>query len=67
MASCGDEYNVGISQDQEEKKAAAVSFGFNKTVSKFKSNREGPIKEDERDYLTGVDGKELLRYATQLG
>ncbi|XP_046896833.1 G-patch domain and KOW motifs-containing protein [Hypomesus transpacificus] len=60
MASCGDEYNVGISQDQEEKKAAAVSFGFNKTVSKFKSNREGPIKEDERDYLTGVDGKELL-------
>uniref|UniRef100_A0A8C8CL50 G-patch domain and KOW motifs-containing protein n=1 Tax=Oncorhynchus tshawytscha TaxID=74940 RepID=A0A8C8CL50_ONCTS len=47
-------------QQQGDRKAGAVSFGFSKTLSKFKSSRDEDIVADERDYLTGVDGKELL-------
>ncbi|XP_064778642.1 G-patch domain and KOW motifs-containing protein-like [Oncorhynchus masou masou] len=47
-------------QQQGDRKAGAVSFGFSKTLSKFKSSRDEDIDADERDYLTGVDGKELL-------
>ncbi|XP_064813308.1 G-patch domain and KOW motifs-containing protein-like isoform X1 [Oncorhynchus masou masou] len=47
-------------QQQGERKSGAISFGFSKTVSKLKSSRDEAIKADERDYLTGVDGKELL-------
>ncbi|CAB1329936.1 unnamed protein product [Coregonus sp. 'balchen'] len=56
--------NVDIStssvQQQGERKPGAISFGFSKTLSKFKSSRDEAINADERDYLTGVDGKELL-------
>ena len=48
-------------QQQGERKSGAISFGFSKTVSKLKSSRDEAINADERDYLTGVDGKELLR------
>lgn len=48
-------------QQQGDRKAGAISFGFSKTLSKFKSSRDEAIDADERDYLTGVDGKELLR------
>lgn len=60
-------YDVDVSkaaapQDQGERKAGAISFGFTKTVSKFKSSsRDAANKEDERDFLTGIDEKELLR------
>ncbi|XP_038863546.1 G-patch domain and KOW motifs-containing protein-like isoform X1 [Salvelinus namaycush] len=47
-------------QQQGDRKAGAISFGFSKTLSKFKSTRDEAIDADERDYLTGVDGKELL-------
>ncbi|KAK6308227.1 hypothetical protein J4Q44_G00214980 [Coregonus suidteri] len=47
-------------QQQGERKPGAISFGFSKTLSKFKSSRDEAINADERDYLTGVDGKELL-------
>ncbi|XP_071021724.1 G-patch domain and KOW motifs-containing protein-like [Oncorhynchus clarkii lewisi] len=47
-------------QQLGDRKAGAVSFGFSKTLSKFKSSRDEDIDADERDYLTGVDGKELL-------
>ncbi|KAM9341827.1 G-patch domain and KOW motifs-containing protein [Pholidichthys leucotaenia] len=43
------------SENQGDRKTAAVSFGFTKTVSKFKPS----TKEDDKDYLTGVDRKEL--------
>ncbi|KAM6929845.1 G-patch domain and KOW motifs-containing protein [Lycodopsis pacificus] len=48
------------SGDQEERKPAAVSFGFTKTVSKFKpSTGDAGLKKDDRDYLTGIDRREL--------
>ncbi|TKS76868.1 G patch domain and KOW motifs-containing protein [Collichthys lucidus] len=48
------------SGDQGERKNAAVSFGFTKTVSKFKpSTGDALTKRDERDYLTGIDRNEL--------
>ncbi|XP_008276360.1 G-patch domain and KOW motifs-containing protein [Stegastes partitus] len=47
-------------QDTVEKKPAAVSFGFTKTVSKFKPpTLDAPTKKEEKDYLTGIDGNEL--------
>ncbi|KAK5864135.1 hypothetical protein PBY51_001098 [Eleginops maclovinus] len=56
MASHGED----VSEDQTERKPAAVSFGFTKTVSKFKpSSVEGVINKEEKDYLTGIDRKEL--------
>ncbi|XP_069560388.1 G-patch domain and KOW motifs-containing protein [Brachyistius frenatus] len=60
MASFGEDTTASKSEDQGEKKTAAVSFGFTKTVSKFKpSTVDAPAKKEERDYLTGIDGKEL--------
>ncbi|XP_068453952.1 G-patch domain and KOW motifs-containing protein [Clinocottus analis] len=62
MASHGEEAGSpksAPSGDQEERKPAAVSFGFTKTVNKFKSSSGDVIKKDDRDYLTGIDGKEL--------
>lgn len=47
------------SGDQGERKSAAVSFGFTKTVSRLKS--DSLIKKDDRDYLTGIDRNELQR------
>ncbi|KAL1020988.1 hypothetical protein UPYG_G00007310 [Umbra pygmaea] len=46
--------------EKGERKAGAISFGFSKTVNKFKSTRDEVLNADERDYLTGIDGKELL-------
>ncbi|XP_029361715.1 G-patch domain and KOW motifs-containing protein [Echeneis naucrates] len=48
------------SEEQGEKKASAVSFGFTKTVSKFKpSVGEVGERKDDKDYLTGIDRNEL--------
>ncbi|XP_062283268.1 G-patch domain and KOW motifs-containing protein [Scomber scombrus] len=63
MASHGEEDTSTsksfVSQDQGEKKAA-VSFGFTKTVSKFKPSAvDAEIKKDYKDYLTGIDRNEL--------
>ncbi|XP_068195875.1 G-patch domain and KOW motifs-containing protein [Antennarius striatus] len=63
MASLGE--NIGVlnsvvSEDQGERKNPTVSFGFTKKVSKFKSSTgDALIKNDDRDYLTGIDRKEL--------
>ena len=58
MASHGED----VPEDETEKKPAPLSFGFTKTVSKFKpSSVEGVTDREEKDYLTGIDGKELLR------
>ncbi|TNN73248.1 G patch domain and KOW motifs-containing protein [Liparis tanakae] len=62
MASHGEEADSPMSVpsgDQEERKPAAVSFGFTKTVSKFKPATGDVIKKDDKDYLIGIDGKEL--------
>ncbi|KAJ8411966.1 hypothetical protein AAFF_G00142330 [Aldrovandia affinis] len=53
---------LNVSKDEEDKKVGPISFGFSKTLNKLKpstSNREEPGKAEERDYLTGVEGKEL--------
>ncbi|KAI4800526.1 hypothetical protein KUCAC02_009668 [Chaenocephalus aceratus] len=56
MASYGED----VPEDQTEKKPAPLSFGFTKTVSKFKpSSVEGVTEREEKDFLTGIDGKEL--------
>lgn len=61
MASREDETSVAL-EEQGEKKTAAVSFGFTKTVSKFKPAFGGTAtKSDDKDYLTGIDRKELQR------
>lgn len=64
MASHGDDANaakLAASEDQEEKKTA-VSFGFTKTVSKFKpSTGDSAVNKDDRDYLTGIDRNKLQR------
>uniref|UniRef100_UPI0037E9C8E8 G-patch domain and KOW motifs-containing protein n=1 Tax=Semicossyphus pulcher TaxID=241346 RepID=UPI0037E9C8E8 len=64
MASLADDTgasNSVASGDQGERKNPAVSFGFTKTVSKFKpSTGDAAIKKEERDYLTGIDRNELL-------
>ncbi|XP_070695664.1 G-patch domain and KOW motifs-containing protein [Pempheris klunzingeri] len=63
MASHGEDTGTSestASADQGERKNVAVSFGFTKTINKFKpSTGDATIKKDERDYLTGIDGKEL--------
>ncbi|KAK0138274.1 G-patch domain and KOW motifs-containing protein [Merluccius polli] len=60
MASHGDSADPPPSGEPEGEKKAAVSFGFSKTVSKFKPSTDPGIGKDEPDYLTGIDGKELL-------
>ncbi|KAF7661087.1 hypothetical protein LDENG_00269750 [Lucifuga dentata] len=50
----------GPDGDQGDRKTAPVSFGFTKTFSKFNpAAGEAPTKKDNRDYLTGIDEKEL--------
>lgn len=50
-----------------ERKKTAVSFGFTKTVSKFKSSASGAIvNSEEKDYLTGIDSNEPQRYVRVL-
>ncbi|XP_023693277.1 G-patch domain and KOW motifs-containing protein [Paramormyrops kingsleyae] len=61
----GDGIDQGIvdprcQQDGEDKKPAPISFGFSKTSSKFKtSSNLNESEREERDYLTGVEEKEL--------
>ncbi|CAL9703437.1 unnamed protein product [Knipowitschia caucasica] len=51
---------AGTGGDQEEKKSQTVSFGFSRTVSKFKPvTADSATWKEERDYLTGIDRKEL--------
>ncbi|XP_040915772.1 G-patch domain and KOW motifs-containing protein [Toxotes jaculatrix] len=63
MASHGEDTGTsksGASREQAERKTAAVSFGFSKTVSKFKhSFGDAVTKKEDRDYLTGIDRNEL--------
>lgn len=72
MASeAGEKHGDGIDQsivdprcqqDGEDKKPAPISFGFSKTSSKFKtSSNLNESEREERDYLTGVEEKELKR------
>ncbi|XP_056444788.1 G-patch domain and KOW motifs-containing protein [Gadus chalcogrammus] len=60
MESHGDATNLPKSGDSEGEKKAAFSFGFSKTVNKFKPTNDNAITKEETDYLTGIDGKELL-------
>ncbi|KAK7880738.1 hypothetical protein WMY93_032622 [Mugilogobius chulae] len=56
MASHNDMADTG----DQEKKQQTVSFGFSKTVSKFKPvTTDSVTKKEERDYLTGIDRNEL--------
>lgn len=50
--------SIDVKQNDEGKKAGPISFGFSKTITKAKSG-----KEEERDFLIEVEGKELKRYA----
>lgn len=59
MASDGED--VVPIEDQEERKATAVSFGFTKTISKFKPPSVDALSnKDEKEYLTRID-KHLLQ------
>ncbi|XP_014899725.1 G-patch domain and KOW motifs-containing protein [Poecilia latipinna] len=63
MASHGEDTvasKAAISDEQAERKTTAVSFGFTKTVNKFKPATGGPpTARVEKDYLTGIDRNEL--------
>ncbi|XP_029993707.1 G-patch domain and KOW motifs-containing protein [Sphaeramia orbicularis] len=63
MASHGEDTGASrsdVSEDQGEKKTPAVSFGFTKTVNKFKTSTVNTFaKKDDKDYLTGIDQNEL--------
>ncbi|XP_068605940.1 G-patch domain and KOW motifs-containing protein [Brachionichthys hirsutus] len=62
MASHGENvavFNAIASGDQGERKNPTVSFGFTKTVSRFKAAGDALIKNAEREYLTGIDRNEL--------
>ncbi|KAM4609682.1 G-patch domain and KOW motifs-containing protein [Polymixia lowei] len=59
MASYADGAKSGASGDPGERKAGTISFGFTKILNKFKPSDNAAIKEDGRDYLTGVEGREL--------
>lgn len=43
-------------KEDVETKPGLISFGFSKKINKVKSE-----KAEERDFLTGVEGKELKR------
>lgn len=70
MASLGEDASAASSNgngEGAERKNTAVSFGFTKTVSKFKSSASGAIvNSEEKDYLTGIDGNEPRRYVRML-
>ncbi|XP_019963524.2 G-patch domain and KOW motifs-containing protein [Paralichthys olivaceus] len=58
MASHGED--PAAAEEQGEKKAAAVSFGFTKTLSKFKVPAADALtNKEDKDYLTGIDRNEL--------
>ncbi|XP_026223003.1 G-patch domain and KOW motifs-containing protein [Anabas testudineus] len=63
MASYGKDTGASkcaTSEDQGERKPTTVSFGFTKTVSKFKpATGDSVTNKNDRDYLTGIDGNEL--------
>ncbi|XP_076022202.1 G-patch domain and KOW motifs-containing protein [Genypterus blacodes] len=62
MASYGEKSvpRFGSNDDEGEPKKAPVSFGFTKTLSKFNPVVvEAAVKKEEKDYLTGIDRKEL--------
>lgn len=65
MSSLGEDTNAASSNGNGEGDArnnTAVSFGFTKTVSKFKSSACGAIvNTEEKDYLAGIDGNEPQR------
>lgn len=62
MASHGEDTGASKSEEQGEKKTTAVSFGFTKTLSKFKpAAGDAGVKKEEKDYLTGIDRNELQR------
>ncbi|RXM97888.1 G patch domain and KOW motifs-containing protein [Acipenser ruthenus] len=57
-----DEVKNGNDGDKKSAAAGPISFGFSKTVGKSKVqnlNREATETSEEKDYLTGVEGKEL--------
>lgn len=55
--------NVLAIKDQEERKPTAVSFGFTKTISKFKSSgADASSNKDEKEYLTRIDKHLLQRW-----
>ncbi|CAG03934.1 unnamed protein product, partial [Tetraodon nigroviridis] len=59
MASDGED--VLAFEDREERKPTAVSFGFTKTISKFKpQSADASSNKDEKEYLTRID-KHLLQ------
>uniref|UniRef100_A0A3B4A833 G-patch domain and KOW motifs-containing protein n=1 Tax=Periophthalmus magnuspinnatus TaxID=409849 RepID=A0A3B4A833_9GOBI len=60
MASYSDTGVTQTGSEPREKKPPAVSFGFSKTVSKFKPPPgEFAAKTQDRDYLTGIQHNEL--------
>ncbi|KAM9855369.1 G-patch domain and KOW motifs-containing protein [Aulostomus maculatus] len=63
MASYGEDagsLKSSASEDQGERKTPAVSFGFTKTVSKFKpTTGDAATRKDDKDYLTGINRNEL--------
>lgn len=65
MASYGKDTGpskCATSEDQGERKPTTVSFGFTKTVSKFKpATGDSVTNKNDKDYLTGIDGNELQR------
>ncbi|MBN3312502.1 GPKOW protein, partial [Atractosteus spatula] len=61
LRSDAGEKHGEVGHGSKKKEAAAagpVSFGFSKTVSKFRVQSSAE-KVEEKDYLTGVEGKEL--------
>ncbi|KAI1891196.1 hypothetical protein AGOR_G00162460 [Albula goreensis] len=53
---------INVSKDEEDKKVGPISFGFSKTLNRLKtssSSYDEAGKAEERDYLTGVEGREL--------
>nr|XP_057906984.1 G-patch domain and KOW motifs-containing protein [Doryrhamphus excisus] len=61
MASYGDgTRSPSSSEVRGEKKTTSVSFGFAKTLSKFKpSTGDVDTQDEEKDYLTGISRNEL--------
>lgn len=64
MASSEEKAEIlcGPTDDQGEPKKAPVSFVFTKTHSKFIPVAvDAATKKDDKDYLIGIDRKELQR------
>ncbi|KAM9785722.1 G-patch domain and KOW motifs-containing protein [Neosynchiropus ocellatus] len=64
MASNGKEADFR-SEEHDERKQSAVSFGFTKKISKFKgSNGQPESKIEDKDLLTGINGNEFQSIKT---